>query len=102
MLIKKEAGTKRRKWKKNIYKFIPREEDSITSHIMFVPTALMQFQVAAGTSHTTFAKNLRCIFNIMQPKQTYSYVAEGGHYFWPLAQPNLGTVFIKCRIPNPI
>jgi hypothetical protein len=49
MLIKKEVGTKRRKWKKNIYKFISREEDSIKSHIMFVPTALMQFQVATGT-----------------------------------------------------
>ena len=48
MLIKKEAGTKRRKSKKNIYKFIPREEYSITSHIMFVPPALMHFQVAAG------------------------------------------------------
>jgi len=34
MLIKKEAGTKRRKWKKNIYKFIFREEDSVTSHML--------------------------------------------------------------------
>ncbi|MBW6487112.1 MAG: hypothetical protein K0B01_13280, partial [Syntrophobacterales bacterium] len=42
-------GTKRRKWKKNIYKFISKEEDSVTSHTMFVPPALIQFQVAAGT-----------------------------------------------------
>jgi len=48
MLIKKEAGTKRRKGKKNIYKFISREEDSIASHIMFVPPALIQFRIAAG------------------------------------------------------
>ncbi|MBW6486979.1 MAG: hypothetical protein K0B01_12605, partial [Syntrophobacterales bacterium] len=41
-------GTKRRKWKKNIYKFISKEEDSVTSHTMFVPPALIQFQVAAG------------------------------------------------------
>ncbi|MEK7290264.1 MAG: restriction endonuclease subunit S [Planctomycetota bacterium] len=47
--LRKEGGIKRRKRKKNIYKFISREEDSITSHIMFVPPALMQFQVAAGS-----------------------------------------------------
>jgi hypothetical protein len=49
-MIKKEAGIKQRKRKKNIYKFISREEDSVASHIMFIPPALMQFQVAAGTT----------------------------------------------------
>jgi len=33
--MKKEAGTKRRKWKKNVYEFIFKEEDSwgLTSHV---------------------------------------------------------------------
>ena len=50
------GGTKRRKRKKNIYKFISKEEDSVTAHIMFTPSALMQFQVAAGR-HLTFTKS---------------------------------------------